>query len=93
MLAVTENGQFMAIGFDRGGISLYRGDIGRDRSKTLKTLSSGTSSVTGIAFKQHGKVKNKNKKFIILSFLLFISILFYLGDSYVRLFRFWSFSI
>ncbi|CAD7089452.1 unnamed protein product [Hermetia illucens] len=57
-IAVTENGQFLAIGFDRGGISLYRGDIGRDRSKTLKTLSSGTSAITGIAFKQLSKVVN-----------------------------------
>lgn len=46
----------MAIGFDLGSISLYRGDINRDRSKTLKTLSGGTTSITGIAFKQNEKI-------------------------------------
>lgn len=54
-LGVSENGQFMAIGFDRGSISLYRGDISRDRSKNVKTLSGGISPITGIQFKQCGK--------------------------------------
>lgn len=54
-LAISENGFFMAIGFDRGSVSLYRGDISRDRSKNLKTYSIGSSPITGIAFKQHGK--------------------------------------
>lgn len=45
----------MAIGFDRGSISLYRGDISRDRSKNVKTLSGGISAITGIQFKQCGK--------------------------------------
>ncbi|KAJ6646297.1 Vacuolar protein sorting-associated protein 11 like [Pseudolycoriella hygida] len=55
-LGVSENGQFLAIGFDRGSISLYRGDISRDRSKNMKTLSGGISAITGIQFKQCGKV-------------------------------------
>lgn len=55
-LGVSENGQFMAIGFDRGSISLYRGDISRDRSKNVKTLSGGISAITGIQFKQCGKI-------------------------------------
>lgn len=46
---------FMAIGFDRGSISLYRGDISRDRSKVLKTISGGISQITGIVFKTYGK--------------------------------------
>ncbi|XP_050089225.1 vacuolar protein sorting-associated protein 11 homolog [Anopheles aquasalis] len=50
-LAVSEGGQFMAIGFADGNISLYRGDISRDRSKTLKQLSAGSSAIVGIAFK------------------------------------------
>ncbi|XP_050072168.1 vacuolar protein sorting-associated protein 11 homolog [Anopheles maculipalpis] len=50
-LAVSEGGQFMAIGFAQGNISLYRGDISRDRSKTLKQLTAGTSDIVGIAFK------------------------------------------
>lgn len=54
-IGVSENGLYMAIGFDRGSISLYRGDISRDRAKTLKTLSTGILPITGIAFKQHGK--------------------------------------
>ncbi|XP_058057321.1 vacuolar protein sorting-associated protein 11 homolog [Anopheles bellator] len=52
-LAVSEGGQFMAIGFAQGSISLYRGDVSRDRSKTLKQLTAGTSDIVGIAFK-HG---------------------------------------
>ncbi|XP_058823942.1 vacuolar protein sorting-associated protein 11 homolog [Topomyia yanbarensis] len=55
-LAVSEGGQFMAIGFAKGNISLYRGDISRDRSKTLKQLTAGTTSITGIAFKHFSKV-------------------------------------
>ncbi|EAA08178.5 AGAP002665-PA [Anopheles gambiae str. PEST] len=50
-LAVSDGGQFMAIGFAQGNISLYRGDISRDRSKTLKQLTAGTSDIAGIAFK------------------------------------------
>ncbi|XP_049547404.1 vacuolar protein sorting-associated protein 11 homolog [Anopheles darlingi] len=50
-LAVSEGGQFMAIGFADGNISLYRGDISRDRSKTLKQLTAGSSAIVGIAFK------------------------------------------
>uniref|UniRef100_A0A182QH22 Vacuolar protein sorting-associated protein 11 homolog n=1 Tax=Anopheles farauti TaxID=69004 RepID=A0A182QH22_9DIPT len=54
-LAVSEGGQFMAIGFAQGNISLYRGDISRDRSKTLKQLTAGTSDIVGIAFKHCNK--------------------------------------
>lgn len=54
-IAVSENGHYFAIGFDRGTISLYRGDISRDRTKTLKSISAGTTAITGIAFKQQGK--------------------------------------
>lgn len=45
----------MAIGYERGNISLYRGDISRDRSKTLKSLTAGTSAIAGIAFKHYEK--------------------------------------
>ncbi|XP_055606181.1 vacuolar protein sorting-associated protein 11 homolog [Uranotaenia lowii] len=55
-LAVSEGGQFMAIGFAQGNISLYRGDISRDRSKTLKQLTAGSTSISGIAFKHSHKV-------------------------------------
>lgn len=54
-IAVSENGHYFAIGFDRGSISLYRGDISRDRTKNLKTISAGATAITGIAFKQHSK--------------------------------------
>lgn len=50
-IAVTEKGQLMAIGFDRGSVSLYRGDISRDKTKTVQSLSCGIASITGIAFK------------------------------------------
>lgn len=55
-MAICENGQYFAIGFDSGSISLYRGDISRDRSKNLKYLSFGSAPITGIAFKQYAKV-------------------------------------
>lgn len=54
-IAVSENGHYFAIGFDRGSVSLYRGDISRDRTKNLKTISVGSAPITGIAFKQHAK--------------------------------------
>lgn len=55
-LGVSDSGLFMAIGFDRGNVSFYKGDISRDRSKTVKTLTFGTSAIKGIAFKHCGKV-------------------------------------
>lgn len=55
-LDVSENGQLMAIGFQGGSVSLYKGDIGRDRTKNCKSLSGGLSSITGLAFKTTGKV-------------------------------------
>lgn len=55
-LGVSEGGQFMAIGFDRGNVSFYKGDISRDRNRTVKTLTFGTSAVKGIAFKYNTKV-------------------------------------
>lgn len=56
-LGVSDNGQYMAIGFDRGSISLYRGDIARERSsKTIKSLSAGTTTITGISFNNCGKI-------------------------------------
>lgn len=54
-LDVSDNGQLMAIGFSKGSISLYRGDIGNDRSKNFKTLSGGVSAITGLVFKSAGK--------------------------------------
>lgn len=50
-LAVSDNCLFMAIGFDRGIISLYSGDISRSRSITAQTLNCGTSAVVGMAFR------------------------------------------
>ncbi|XP_059608812.1 vacuolar protein sorting-associated protein 11 homolog [Phlebotomus argentipes] len=55
-LGVSDGGQYMAIGFDRGSISLYRGDIARDRSKTMKSLSGGSAAITGIAFRTVSKI-------------------------------------
>lgn len=54
-IAVSESGNYFAIGFDRGSVSLYRGDISRDRSKNVKTIAAGSTQITGIAFKQHPK--------------------------------------
>lgn len=48
---ISENGQLMAIGFACGSVALYKGDLGRDRSKSCKKLSGGLTAVTGLAFK------------------------------------------
>ncbi len=45
----------MAIGFDRGNVTFYKGDIARDRTKTLKTLTFGIAAIRGIEFKHSGK--------------------------------------
>lgn len=55
-LGVSENGQCMAIGFERGNVSIYKGDVARDKTKTVKNLILGTASIRGISFKHVGKV-------------------------------------
>lgn len=50
-LAVSDNCQYMAVGFEKGTISLYRGDISRNRSITAQTLNCGTSAIVGMAFR------------------------------------------
>ncbi|CRL06847.1 CLUMA_CG019552, isoform A [Clunio marinus] len=55
-LGVSENGQYMAIGFERGNISIYKGDISREKTKNVKNIILGTTSIRGISFKQMGKV-------------------------------------
>lgn len=55
-LDISENGQLLAIGYAAGSVSLYKGDLGRDRSKSFKSLSGGLTEVTGLAFKTTGKV-------------------------------------
>ncbi|KAG5679401.1 hypothetical protein PVAND_008969 [Polypedilum vanderplanki] len=55
-LGVSENGQHMAIGFERGNITVYKGDIARDKTKSVKNITFGTASIKGIEFKQVGKI-------------------------------------
>lgn len=55
-LGVSENGQCMAIGFERGNVSIYKGDVARDKTKAVKNVTFGTAAIRGIAFKQTGKV-------------------------------------
>jgi vacuolar protein sorting-associated protein 11 len=55
-LGVSENGQCLAIGFERGNVSIYKGDVARDKSKTVRNLIFGTAAIRGIAFKQTGRV-------------------------------------
>ncbi|XP_055901830.1 vacuolar protein sorting-associated protein 11 homolog [Eupeodes corollae] len=50
------NQLFIAIGYERGEISLYRGTVSRDFSGGFKSFTVGTKSITGISFKQHGKL-------------------------------------
>lgn len=55
-LAVAENGQCLAIGFERGNVSIYRGDVARDKTKIIKNLTFGTAAIKGISIKTVGKV-------------------------------------
>ncbi|KAI5629231.1 vacuolar protein sorting-associated protein 11-like, partial [Silurus asotus] len=55
-LSVHENLNFMAIGFTDGSVVLTKGDITRDRHSKTLTLHEGSCPVTGLAFRQAGKV-------------------------------------
>lgn len=46
----------MAVGFERGNVSIYKGDIARDKTKAVKNVIFGTASIRGISFKQMGKI-------------------------------------
>eukprot|EP00092_Neocalanus_flemingeri_P014689 GFUD01015851.1.p1 GENE.GFUD01015851.1~~GFUD01015851.1.p1 ORF type:complete len:1126 (+),score=262.45 GFUD01015851.1:53-3430(+) len=50
-LAVSENLLLMAVGYDDGGVVLYRGDCTRDKGHKVKVLVEQGSQVTGMAFK------------------------------------------
>ncbi|XP_055852753.1 vacuolar protein sorting-associated protein 11 homolog [Episyrphus balteatus] len=52
----TGNQLFIAIGYERGEISLFRGSISRDFSSGFKNFTVGTKPIIGISFKQHGKL-------------------------------------
>jgi vacuolar protein sorting-associated protein 11 len=55
-IGVSENEQYMAIGFERGNVTIYKGDISRDKSKSTKNVTFGTAAIKGISFRQIGKV-------------------------------------
>lgn len=55
-LAVSENGQNLAIGFERGNLTIYKGDISREKTKSVKNITFGTAAIKGINFKQTGKI-------------------------------------
>ncbi|XP_052743338.1 vacuolar protein sorting-associated protein 11 homolog [Bicyclus anynana] len=56
-LAVHDNKNLLAVGFQDGSVTLYRGDITRQRSGKMKTLpDTGSSSITGLAFKGADKL-------------------------------------
>ncbi|XP_058865560.1 vacuolar protein sorting-associated protein 11 homolog [Acipenser ruthenus] len=57
-LSVHENLNFMAIGFTDGSVVLTKGDITRDRHSKTLTLHEGTCPITGLAFRQSGKITN-----------------------------------
>ncbi|KPJ02358.1 Vacuolar protein sorting-associated protein 11-like [Papilio xuthus] len=53
----VHNKNLLAVGFQDGSVSLFRGDISRQRSGKMKTLpDSGTSPITGLAFKGADKL-------------------------------------
>lgn len=51
-LGVSENGQHLAIGFERGNLTLYFGDISREKTKSIKNVTFGNTAIKGIVFKQ-----------------------------------------
>ncbi|XP_065425258.1 vacuolar protein sorting-associated protein 11 homolog isoform X2 [Chrysemys picta bellii] len=55
-LTVHENLNFMAIGFADGSVVLTKGDITRDRHSKTQILHEGNYPVTGLAFRQSGKI-------------------------------------
>ncbi|XP_022822921.1 vacuolar protein sorting-associated protein 11 homolog [Spodoptera litura] len=56
-LAVHENKNLLAVGFLDGSVSLFRGDIARQRSGKMRTLpDTGTSPITALAFKGADKL-------------------------------------
>lgn len=56
-LAVHENKNLLAVGFQDGSVTLFRGDITRQRSAKMKTFTeTGTSPITGLAFKGADKL-------------------------------------
>ncbi|KAH1175446.1 hypothetical protein KIL84_008320 [Mauremys mutica] len=55
-LTVHENLNFMAIGFADGSVVLTKGDITRDRHSKTQILHEGNYPVTGLAFRQSGKM-------------------------------------
>ncbi|XP_048036590.1 vacuolar protein sorting-associated protein 11 homolog [Megalobrama amblycephala] len=55
-LSVHENLNFMAIGFTDGSVVLTKGDITRDRHSKTLSLHEGNCPITGLAFRQAGKV-------------------------------------
>ncbi|XP_013140949.1 PREDICTED: vacuolar protein sorting-associated protein 11 homolog [Papilio polytes] len=53
----VHNKNLFAVGFQDGAVSLFRGDISRQRSGKMRTLpDSGTSPITGLAFKGADKL-------------------------------------
>ncbi|XP_052751117.1 vacuolar protein sorting-associated protein 11 homolog isoform X2 [Galleria mellonella] len=56
-LAVHENKNLLAVGFQDGSVSLFRGNLTRQRNSEMKTLpNSGNSPITGLAFKGADKL-------------------------------------
>ncbi|XP_050777952.1 vacuolar protein sorting-associated protein 11 homolog isoform X5 [Gopherus flavomarginatus] len=55
-LTVHENLNFMAIGFADGSVVLTEGDITQDRHSKTQILHEGNYPVTGLAFRQSGKI-------------------------------------
>ncbi|XP_073176764.1 porphobilinogen deaminase-like isoform X2 [Lepidochelys kempii] len=55
-ITVHETLNFMAIGFADGSVVLTKGDITRDRHSKTQILHEGNYPVTGLAFRQSGKI-------------------------------------
>ncbi|XP_019628396.1 PREDICTED: vacuolar protein sorting-associated protein 11 homolog [Branchiostoma belcheri] len=57
-LAVHENLNLMAVGFQDGTVVVYRGDVTRDRHSKSRVIHHTAGAVTGLAFRQAAKVNH-----------------------------------
>lgn len=55
-LAVADNGQCLAVGYDHGDIQLFRGDVKGTRPKEPEALKYGTQTIVGMSFKMSHKM-------------------------------------
>ncbi|KAI5637569.1 hypothetical protein NE865_09702 [Phthorimaea operculella] len=69
-LAIHDNKNLLAVGFQDGSVSLFRGDIARQRSGKMKTLpDTGSSPITGLAFKGADQLFVVSRAYVMVCWL------------------------